>query len=142
MHGYHGLFRPSRGFFRHQFSADYTISTFGFDFRHRQPHNAPARPRTYKEGPLEKVPSAPEGVVADFGFRYMPEVVIEDRGWRLQGPPRAEGMPLYEDRTNRDQTFAIWFLTQLFDYVAGPASRFRPESSAEWSFDTDAYRPA
>ena len=73
-----------------------------------------------KRGPLEKVPPAPEGVVADFGFRYMPEVVIEDRGWRLQGPPRAEGMPLYEDRTNRDQTFAIWFLTQLFDYVAGP----------------------
>jgi hypothetical protein len=47
-------------------------------------------------------------------------VVIEDRGWRLQGPPRAEGIPLYEDRTNRDQTFAIWFLTQLFNYVTGP----------------------
>src|SRR5208337_3813465 len=33
---YHGLFRPSGAFFRLQFSADYTITTFGFDFRHGQ----------------------------------------------------------------------------------------------------------
>src|ERR1700730_5871133 len=32
MRRYHGLFRPSGTFFRHQFSADYTISMFGFDF--------------------------------------------------------------------------------------------------------------
>ena len=28
-----GLFRPSDAFFRLQFSADYTITMFGFDFR-------------------------------------------------------------------------------------------------------------
>ena len=32
----HGLFRPSGAFSRHQFSADYTITMFGFDFRHGQ----------------------------------------------------------------------------------------------------------
>jgi hypothetical protein len=36
MHRYHGLFRHSGAFFQHQFSADYTISTFGFDFRQGQ----------------------------------------------------------------------------------------------------------
>src|SRR5580704_1256186 len=36
MRRYHGLFRPSGTFFRHQFSADYTISMFGFDFRQGQ----------------------------------------------------------------------------------------------------------
>src|SRR3984893_9327752 len=40
MRRYHGLFRPSGTFFRHQFSADYTISMFGFDFR--QGHGAHA----------------------------------------------------------------------------------------------------
>ena len=48
----------------------------------------------------------------------MPEVVVVDvSGFHLQGPPRAEGIPRYEDRTDRDQPFAIWFLEQLFDYV-------------------------
>src|ERR1019366_7039113 len=32
----HGPFRPSGVFFRLQFSADYTITMFGFDFRHGQ----------------------------------------------------------------------------------------------------------
>jgi hypothetical protein len=32
----HGLFRPSGAFFRLQFSADYTITMFGFDFRQGQ----------------------------------------------------------------------------------------------------------
>jgi hypothetical protein len=31
-----GLFRPSDAFFRLQFSADYTITMFGFDFRQGQ----------------------------------------------------------------------------------------------------------
>jgi hypothetical protein len=60
-------------------------------------------------------------VVTDFGLRHMPEGVVENRGWRLQGrPPRAKDVPRYEDRTNRDQTFAVWFLKELFDYVTGP----------------------
>ena len=33
MRRYRGLFRPLGAFSRHQFSADYTISMFGFDFR-------------------------------------------------------------------------------------------------------------
>jgi hypothetical protein len=32
----HGLFRQSDAFFRLQFSADYTITMFGFDFRQGQ----------------------------------------------------------------------------------------------------------
>ena len=32
----HGLFRPSDAFFQFQFSADYTINMFGFDFRQGQ----------------------------------------------------------------------------------------------------------
>ena len=36
MRRYHGPFRPSGAFYRHQFSADYTISMFGFDFRQGQ----------------------------------------------------------------------------------------------------------
>jgi hypothetical protein len=34
MRGSHGPFRPSGVFFRLQFSADYTITMFGLDFRH------------------------------------------------------------------------------------------------------------
>jgi hypothetical protein len=36
MRQYHGLFRLSGAFFRLQFSADYTISMFGFDLRQGQ----------------------------------------------------------------------------------------------------------
>jgi hypothetical protein len=51
----------------------------------------------------------------------MPEVVVVDVfGFHWQGPPRAKDIPRYEDRTGRDQPFAIGFLTQLFDYVTGP----------------------
>jgi hypothetical protein len=38
MRRYRGLFRPSGAFFQHPFSADYTISMFGFDFRQGQLH--------------------------------------------------------------------------------------------------------
>jgi hypothetical protein len=37
MRRYRGLFRPSGAFSRHQFLPDYTISTFGFDFRQPMP---------------------------------------------------------------------------------------------------------
>ena len=36
MHRYRGLFRQLGAFARHQFSADYTISMLGFDFRQGQ----------------------------------------------------------------------------------------------------------
>jgi hypothetical protein len=36
MRRFHGLFTPSGAFFRLQFSADYTITMFGFDFRQGQ----------------------------------------------------------------------------------------------------------
>ena len=36
MRRYRGLFKPSGAFSRHQFSADYTITMFGFDFRQGQ----------------------------------------------------------------------------------------------------------
>jgi hypothetical protein len=82
-----------------------------------------SHPRTYNYQRGDRwnrrgVPPTAQAVVADFGFRYMPEVVVVDVfGFHLQGPPRAEGIPRYEDRIDRDQPFAIWFLEQLFDYV-------------------------
>jgi hypothetical protein len=36
MHLFRGLFSPAERFLRHQFSADYTISMFGFRFRQGQ----------------------------------------------------------------------------------------------------------
>jgi hypothetical protein len=42
MRRYRGLIRPSGAFSRHQFSVDYTITMFGFDFRQGQPPSNPA----------------------------------------------------------------------------------------------------
>jgi hypothetical protein len=48
-------------------------------------------PRSWKK---RGVPRTPEAVVADFGFRYMPEVVVVDVfGFHLRGPPRAKDIP-------------------------------------------------
>ena len=65
----------------------------------------------------------PQAVVANFGLRYMPEVeVVHVFGFCLQGPPRAEGIPRYEDRTDHDQTFAVWFLRELSYQSALPVT--------------------
>jgi hypothetical protein len=70
-----------------------------------------SHPRTYNYQRGDRwnrrgVPPTAQAVVADFGFRYMPEVVVVDV-FGFQGPPRAEGIPRYEDRIDRDQPFAI-----------------------------------
>ena len=44
-----GLFRLSGAFFRLQFSADYTITMFGFDFRQGQVVHAHPRTAHFKE---------------------------------------------------------------------------------------------
>jgi hypothetical protein len=82
-----------------------------------------SHPRTYnyQRGDRWKkrgVPPTAQAVLENFGFQYMPEAKTMDIfGCRVQGPPCAEGIPRYEDRIDRDQPFAIWFLEKLFDYV-------------------------
>ena len=65
---YRGLFRPLGAFTRAQFSADYTISMFGFDFRqgHALNQRVPLRFAVFWEGRTRVVQSVPYWALCGF----------------------------------------------------------------------------